>query len=203
MRLLTRCRRPRYADVAATVALFISLGGASYAALSLPPNSVGSAQLRSHAVTAKSLGIPLLIRGFDETNPLYLSQTSCPPSKNGTLSGDCQVILREGTPLGTLEADEPADVFLSALADIEDEGPPGTTTQVQLALFCDRQQVARITVEASGGERKQVPLQAVTAVPRGTSTVGYAADARYEDEGSSGKTRVESVSIAAIVLPKK
>lgn len=46
-------RRPRvaYANVASTVALFVSLGGASYAALQIPRDSVGTAQLRRGAVT--------------------------------------------------------------------------------------------------------------------------------------------------------
>jgi hypothetical protein len=47
--LVDRCT---YANVVATLALFIALGGASYAAVALPRNSVGSAQLRKDAVTA-------------------------------------------------------------------------------------------------------------------------------------------------------
>lgn len=44
--------RLTYANVTATLALFIALGGASYAAVSIPKNSVGTAQLKAHAVTA-------------------------------------------------------------------------------------------------------------------------------------------------------
>ena len=40
-----------YANVMATIAVFIALGGVSYAAIKLPKNSVGSAQLKSNAVT--------------------------------------------------------------------------------------------------------------------------------------------------------
>jgi hypothetical protein len=42
--------RLTYANVMATIAVFVALGGTSYAALSLPRNSVGTAQLRSGAV---------------------------------------------------------------------------------------------------------------------------------------------------------
>jgi hypothetical protein len=48
--------RPKltYANVMATVAVFIALGGASYAALKVPRNSVGSKQLKKNSVvTAK------------------------------------------------------------------------------------------------------------------------------------------------------
>ena len=42
--------RLSYANIVATLALFIALGGSSYAALKLPRNSVGSAQIRTGAV---------------------------------------------------------------------------------------------------------------------------------------------------------
>jgi hypothetical protein len=42
--------RLSYANVTATLALFIALGGSSYAALSLPRNSVGTQQIRPGAV---------------------------------------------------------------------------------------------------------------------------------------------------------
>jgi hypothetical protein len=39
----------------ATIAVFIALGGASYAALKLPKNSVGTKQLKKNAVTTKNI----------------------------------------------------------------------------------------------------------------------------------------------------
>lgn len=47
--------RLTYANVMATVAVFIALGGASYAALKLPRNSVGPKQLKAGAVTLAKL----------------------------------------------------------------------------------------------------------------------------------------------------
>ena len=49
--------RPKlsYANVMATVAVFIALGGASYAALKLPKNSVGAKQLKKNAVTTAKI----------------------------------------------------------------------------------------------------------------------------------------------------
>jgi hypothetical protein len=44
--------RPRYADVTATLALVLAMGGTAYAATSLGPHTVGTPQLKSHAVTA-------------------------------------------------------------------------------------------------------------------------------------------------------
>jgi hypothetical protein len=45
-------RRLSYANVVATLALFIALGGGAYAATKLPKNSVGPTQLRRNAVTS-------------------------------------------------------------------------------------------------------------------------------------------------------
>lgn len=44
-----------YANMMATAALFIALGGTSYAVVSLPRNSVGRAQIRAHAVGSRQL----------------------------------------------------------------------------------------------------------------------------------------------------
>jgi hypothetical protein len=57
-RLLTSARR----NAIAYLALFVALGGTSYAALSLPAGSVGTRQLRNGAVTPRKLD-PRLIGG--------------------------------------------------------------------------------------------------------------------------------------------
>jgi hypothetical protein len=47
--------RLSYANVTASLALFIALGGTGYAAVTLPRDSVGPAQLRSNAVGTKEI----------------------------------------------------------------------------------------------------------------------------------------------------
>ena len=44
-----------YANVASSLALFLALGGVTYAAATLPRNSVGSKQLKKNAVTATKI----------------------------------------------------------------------------------------------------------------------------------------------------
>jgi hypothetical protein len=48
-------RHLNYANVMATLGVFIALGGASYAAVTLPAHSVGTKQLKKNAVTASTL----------------------------------------------------------------------------------------------------------------------------------------------------
>jgi hypothetical protein len=48
-------RHLTYANVAASLALFLALGGAAYAASTLPKGSVGTSQLRNGAVTAAKI----------------------------------------------------------------------------------------------------------------------------------------------------
>jgi hypothetical protein len=45
-----------YANVMATIAVFVALGGGAYAAVALPPSSVGSRQLKNGSVTPKKVG---------------------------------------------------------------------------------------------------------------------------------------------------
>ncbi len=47
--------RLTYANVMATVAVFVALGGSSYAALSLPKKSVGTKQLKRNAITSSKV----------------------------------------------------------------------------------------------------------------------------------------------------
>ena len=50
-------RRPSAAMIIASLALFASLAGVGYAAVSLPPNSVGTAQLRNNAVHGSKINV--------------------------------------------------------------------------------------------------------------------------------------------------
>ena len=47
--------RPTYANVMATFALFVALGGGAYAATALPANSVGARQLKNNSVLSAKI----------------------------------------------------------------------------------------------------------------------------------------------------
>lgn len=70
--------RVRYADVAATLALVLALGGSAYAAGVIPAGSVGSRQLATGAVSQAKLAFPLGIASR-ELEWVSLAGFSCPP----------------------------------------------------------------------------------------------------------------------------
>jgi hypothetical protein len=56
-------RRLTFANVTSCIALFVALGGTSYALTRLPSNSVGTVQIRNRAVTPAKLAVSALSRG--------------------------------------------------------------------------------------------------------------------------------------------
>jgi hypothetical protein len=65
-----------YANVIATVALFVALGGSAYAASALPRNSVGTAQLKPGAVTRSKIASGAFAAGRVRPTTLRLSSRS-------------------------------------------------------------------------------------------------------------------------------
>jgi hypothetical protein len=82
--VLDRVRsRLTYSNTIATLALFVALGGASYAALSLPANSVGTRQIKNRAVTLRkiSTGTRRALRG--NRGPQGMQGGSGTPGRDG------------------------------------------------------------------------------------------------------------------------
>jgi hypothetical protein len=82
-------KRLRFANVVACLALFVSLGGASYAATQLPKNSVGSGQIKKDAVTGSkvkdgSLGAADFATGQIPAGPAGQTGAQGPQGEQGT-----------------------------------------------------------------------------------------------------------------------
>jgi hypothetical protein len=76
--------RLTYANVIATIALFLALGGTGYAALKLPKNSVGPQQLKKNAVTsAKVKAGSLLTSDFKSSQRRGLRGPAGPKGDSG------------------------------------------------------------------------------------------------------------------------
>jgi hypothetical protein len=109
--------RLTYGNVVATIALFVALGGSSYAAITLPRNSVGANQIRTGAVRSsevkdKSLNardLSTAARTFlkGRTGPRGPQGPTGPtgPPGNGP-GGPNQLVLTYETSPGTINAGE-------------------------------------------------------------------------------------------------
>lgn len=80
----------RYANVTASLALFVALGGTSYAALTLPANSVSTKQIKKGAVTLNRLsaGARTSLKGHTGARgPAGAQGPAGPPGLNGSGAG--------------------------------------------------------------------------------------------------------------------
>jgi predicted secreted protein len=77
-----RLRAPSPAFVIALIALFVALGGTSYAAIHLPKNSVGAKQLKKNAVTGTKIK-----NGAVTANKINTSGLTVPNAVHATSAG--------------------------------------------------------------------------------------------------------------------
>jgi hypothetical protein len=205
--------RLTYANVAATIALFVALGGTSYAVVTLPANSVGSRQLQPGAVTPSRLGFPLAVAHTTDERREDLMQGGCngggwapgepaPPCVPPHVGG--------ATPHRTVTVHLrfAARLIASAVLAVEKQGTPATYAEVRTALLVDARPTTQSTTTGElttattirGGQTLQVPLQAVVSVPAGTHTIGVYDQAEYFGSGP-GDVVIGPISLIVSALP--
>jgi hypothetical protein len=117
-------------NVIAYLALFVALGGTSYAAIKIPAGSVGNRQLQNHSVTPIKLArgpIAGYMRAYAEISPLGQIIASSPAAKvlvwqpSGPLAG------------GTIQWSQPIPSSCFALATAAPPTPGGASASAQLA----------------------------------------------------------------------
>jgi hypothetical protein len=212
--LPTRLRRLAdrlgYANVVATLALFVSLGGVSYATIALPEHSVGAAQLRAGAVGLGALSFPLGAAAATDDHVEDLYRTIC----NGGLDivgspppGPPACPSPSGpTPRRTVHLFFPSSgrLLASAVVGLTNDGAATgdrrTSAHVVLELMVDRRRAAASQVLVTGGQIAQVPIQAVADVAAGRHTAGLAVRAQYDSAGQ-GDVLVSGASIIASAVP--
>jgi hypothetical protein len=113
-RTLARLRaRLTYANTMATIAVFIALGGTTYAAATLPRNSVGAKQIRSNAVGASEIRAgavrsselrngSVTLRDISQTARIALHGTQGPAGPPGSSAVTYRAAVNSGggTPAG-------------------------------------------------------------------------------------------------------
>jgi hypothetical protein len=188
------------------MALFIGLGGASYAALVLPANSVGTRQLREGAVTPRALSFPIGVAAVTDARIEDLGKSFCnaPTPPGHFLAGVCAYRPQRGvrTPGRELELSlhSPGRLLVSVIVGLHDEGPPGTRAEVTIHLVVDGRLASHSELPLTGGEGTQTPAQLVLPVAAGRHTAGVDVEARYSYY-QSGDVLVYPVSVIASVLP--
>ncbi|MGN6202219.1 MAG: hypothetical protein ACTHNY_07425 [Solirubrobacterales bacterium] len=104
--------KPRltYANVIATLALFLALGGGAYAAVKLPKNSVGAKQLKKGAVTPAKLSASAVSALAGKPGPQGPQGAQGSPGSPGA-PGATHVVVRTGPQeFGSIAFCEPGEV---------------------------------------------------------------------------------------------
>jgi hypothetical protein len=205
-RSLLRSLRLRcsYANVTATLALFVSLGGASYAAVSLPSDSVGSRQLRAGAVTRRALGFPLGLTSVTYARSDEIPGGACNgwPLLPGEPAPPCARRLGGGPTPGrelTVHQDSRGAVLISAVLEVDNRGTPGTHATVAAEVIVDRRPGKEHLVVLDGGSALQLPIQESLTLGPGPHTIGVAYRAKYSARGPD--VFVGPTSVVALALP--
>jgi hypothetical protein len=193
--------RVNYASVTATIALFLSLGGASYAAFSLPAHSVGGRNLRAGAVDTEALGFPLGATSVTNDSPKDLGKGGCNGAgRPGEIPPPCVPPRPFGGPEGTLlrvDTHHPGHLLVSVIAGVVNNN--ATHVEVSYAVILDERAVSRGEITIAGGQQEQVPIQALARATTRSHTVGFQIRAEYFSYGP-GDVIVSPVSIVAVSL---
>ena len=133
-----------YANVMATIAVFIALGGGAYAAVKLPKNSVGGAQIKKNAVTSTKVKNGSLKKGDFAKNQL---PTGAPGPVGPAGARGPTGATGETGPTGTFGS--VTTVFFQATSDL------ANATNASYGAFCGAGKVAI----AGGGRGRRHPFR--------------------------------------------
>jgi hypothetical protein len=119
--------RLTYANVVATLALFIALGGASYAAIKIPKNAVGTKHIKKGAITADKIQ-----KGAITAEKVRNGAIGTGKIRNGSLTEDDFEEFPEGEegPAG-FDGRDGLDGLQGP------QGPPGSSTQPWVVVNAD------------------------------------------------------------------
>jgi hypothetical protein len=117
--------RITYANVVATIALFVVLGGSSYAALQVQRNSVGTQQLKRNAVTAAKIKRNAVTAAKIKRNAVTAAKI-----KSNAVTGAKvnEATLGKVPQAGTADALANVDYNSAAVANPPGQNTPGTVS---------------------------------------------------------------------------
>jgi hypothetical protein len=193
-------RRPTASMVISLIALFVALGGASYAAVSIPNNSVGTAQIKNNAVNYKKITPHTIgLQRIDQSKVQVRVSGTCKNSsaidtvaQNGKVT--CQSTLptqfgasSDSTSVGTTSTTVvskilPAGNYLLSATQYATINPSSTAAGQQVQVTCTlsaasgSSQTRTASIEVGPSTRTQtvaIPMTFPTTVgsPQGTAHV--------------------------------
>ena len=175
--------RLSYANVVATVALFLALGGVSYAVMAVPANSVGTRQL--------SFPIGAASRTADFTQRLIAQRCNpfvpCPPPEPQMLRSVSFTLKRPGR------------VLVLGAADVVGDPSPAAVAQVRLSAELGGDQVG-LASGSVGSSSSKLAFWQVVSVAAGRHVVHLGASAQV-DGARSTTLSVNSAQLDVIALP--
>jgi hypothetical protein len=152
------------ANVIAYLALFVALGGTSYAAITIPRNSVGTRQLRNGAVTPAKLDGGLIgasVRAWAEVSSTgYVLRSSVPAHtvQWGTLAAD--------PGFGVVDFDRPViSSGCFAITNVEAYGPAVFGASANAVVLGDGPDYVRVDMEGSSDSPATVPVLILVLCP--------------------------------------
>jgi hypothetical protein len=191
-------KAPSPALVIALIALFVALGGTTYAATSLPKNSVGTAQLRKGAVTKKKISTKT-IRALKGDRGLRGVQ-GIQGVKGDTGARGPSDVYSEPSPFAEFQV--PAGTYL-IVAQVAESGATGLVSQSchidALAGSSDTQIVSNtVSASTSSGTTDVVnPLQ-VTETFTATTTLGLGCSTSSAGGTLSLDPEVTAIQVGAL-----
>jgi hypothetical protein len=207
-RLRIPFRHLTYANVVSTIALCVALGGASYAAIELPANSVGPRQLRNGAVTRRALSFPLGVWGVTDRSMQTVAKGPCnsPHRPSEPVHVLCPKPARTGLSSPGRQVEimlrSKARAAVSAIAGAEYRGSPSTTARILLAIALDGRMVADRETVLTPDEKLQAPAQLLVPVSRGDHRIGVVVTADFSSF-EAGEVRVSPVSLIVSAFPPR
>jgi hypothetical protein len=194
----------------ATVAVFIALGGASYAALELPPHSVGSRQLRAGSVGRDKLAFPLFQAGASDSTRHVDQRTQCNggyplPGEPRFLCVRPRRIVRGVVPRPglLLRLKHASSVAISVVAGVENTSAAVDSGLFGLQLVVDGRILDERSLTVAGGVSSEFPAVFVRKLASGRHVIGVALTTQFQTQTASrqGKLVVAPVTVLATALP--
>jgi len=179
-----------YSNVVATLALFLAIGGVSYAAVSLAPNSVGTVQLRSGSITGSKLAFPLGMATSEAAGPVTLeaspcsAQTPCAPSLPAPLTS------------ATLNLPRPSRALLIASGQFN-LPDPSKSSSVAIGLQIGQQRLPSGSLPVTSALATPLSIERVVTLPAGRQTIALTATMNP----SSAPVSAFALQLVAVVLP--